>query len=98
MAKRSKGTKATVFQCHAPAAHAVFLAGTFNEWSAGATPMAKDAEGDWSVALDLKPGRYEFKFVVDGAWCCEPGCQRWDACTLCVPNPFGTMNLVIEVA
>lgn len=98
MGKKSKGTKATVFQCHAPQAQAVCLAGTFNEWSPQATPMAKDAEGNWRVAVDLKPGRYEFKFVIDGAWCCEPGCERSDTCAVCVPNPFGTMNRVIEVA
>ena len=30
--------------------------------------------GHWTVLLKLTPGRYEHKFVVDGEWCCEPGC------------------------
>lgn len=98
MTKKSKGTKATVFQCRAPEAQVVFLAGTFNQWNPDATPMAKDPEGDWSAAVDLKPGRYKFKFVVDGAWCCAPGDDTpQHDCTNCVPNPFGTMNHVIEV-
>lgn len=64
-----------------------------------ATPMIKDAEGNWGVAVALAPGRYEFKFVVDGAWCCEPGCDETNRdCHKCVPNEFGTMNRVLEVS
>lgn len=47
--------------------------------------------------MNLSPGRHEFKFVVDGEWCCEPGCNGRDQGPKCVPNPFGTMNRVIEV-
>lgn len=89
---------ATKFACVAPAARAVFLAGTFNDWSPKAMPMIKDAEGNWDVEVSLPPGRYEFKFVVDGAWCCEPGCDGpHDGCPKCCANEFGTMNRVIEV-
>ena len=92
-------SQATKFACRAPAARAVFLAGTFNGWEPTATPMAKKAEGDWGVALDLPPGHYEFKFVVDGDWCCEPSCDGpHHGCPKCVPNPLGTMNRVIDVA
>lgn len=99
MNKKSKGTKATVIQCRAAEAKAVFLAGTFNRWKPDATPMAKDANGNWRVALDLKPGRYEFKFVIDGAWCCEPDHDTpHHDCMNCVPNAFGTMNHVVQVA
>ena len=89
---------ATKFACHAPAARAVFLAGTFNGWDPKATPMLKDATGNWDVAVALSPGRYEFKFVVDSEWCCEPGCDgAYYECPKCVSNPLGTMNRVIEV-
>lgn len=92
-------SRATRFACHAPEARATFLAGTFNGWKPDATPMIKDGKGDWGVALDLLPGRYEFKFVVDGVWCCEPGRQEaGEGGADRVPNPFGTMNRVIEVA
>lgn len=97
-ATRHKGAHSTRFVCHAPEAKAVFLAGTFNGWSPESTPMAKDAEGNWSVAVDQKPGRYEYKFVVDGAWCCGPGHDgEGHECRECVPNTFGTKNRVIEV-
>lgn len=89
---------ATKFTCGAPEAKAVFLAGTFNGWKPDATPMTKDGEGEWSVSLKLAPGHHEFKFVVDGDWCCEPGCHGSAECPKCVPNDFGTMNRVIDVA
>ena len=91
--------KATAFTCHAPEAQTVFVAGTFNEWNSEATPMAKSADGNWIVAVELPPGRHEFKFVVDGNWCCEPGCDETNRdCPKCVPNPFGTMNRVVDIA
>ncbi len=93
-----RNPKATVFQCRAPNAQAVFLAGTFNGWNPNATPMVKDAKGNWSAALNLPVGRYEFKFVVDGAWCCDPGSDTPEqGGGKCIANPFGSMNRVIEV-
>ncbi|MCI0456026.1 MAG: glycogen-binding domain-containing protein [Gemmataceae bacterium] len=93
-----KQAHSTRFACHAPAVQAVFLAGTFNGWKPDATPMAKDGEGEWSVSLKLPPGRYEYKFVVDGHWCCEPGCDdRTYQGSGCVVNEYGTQNRVIEV-
>jgi 1,4-alpha-glucan branching enzyme len=94
----SKQSRTTRFACRAPAAQLVFLAGSFNGWKPDATPMVKDAEGNWSVAVDLEPGRYEYKFVVDGNWCCEPGCDdRTYQGPDCVANECGTQNRVIEV-
>ena len=60
--------------------------------------MFKDTEGNWEVAVPLRPGRYEFKFAVDGVLCCEPGCEGSNhGCAKCVPNSSGTMNRLIEV-
>ncbi|MBY0309033.1 MAG: glycogen-binding domain-containing protein, partial [Phycisphaerales bacterium] len=72
--------------------------GTFNNWDPKATPMKRSEGGDWVYTLDLSPGRYEYKFVIDGQWCCEPGCdKRHDGCPRCVPNELGTMNRLLEV-
>lgn len=76
------------FDCCAPDAENVCLAGSFNDWSIDATPMQKDKNGHWQVAIELPPGRHEFKFVVDGKWHCESNC---------VPNDYGTMNQIIDV-
>lgn len=67
----------------------VAVAGTFNDWSTDATPM-EEADGAWTVTLDLAPGAYPYKLVVDGGWTCDPAAeyahcddgQTWeDACT-----------------
>lgn len=94
--KRNGG--AIEFTCNAPDAQAVFVAGDFNEWSPTAAPMQRSDDGRWMVKLKMKPGRHEFKYVIDGRWCCEPGCSDRDSsCPDCVANAFGTMNRVIEV-
>ena len=92
-------TPAVEFKCHAPNAQQVFVAGTFNEWKPDATPLVRDKAGEWRSSLNLPPGHYEFKFIVDGQWCCEVGCEHESSsCPKCVPNEFGTMNRVLEVS
>jgi hypothetical protein len=107
--KRQDVSATTTFVCRAVEANDVFLAGTFNNWNPVANPMQRTQKEGWQIDLQLAPGRYEYKFVVDGKWCCEPGrddiagcpkCVRNDRgiqCATCVPNAFGTMNRVIEV-
>lgn len=91
--------KSTAFSFHAPDASNVFLAGTFNDWQTPAAPMTKDSHGTWKTKLDLPTGRHEFKFIVDGEWRCEPGCDGTKRdCPKCVSNDFGTMNRFIDVA
>jgi 1,4-alpha-glucan branching enzyme len=91
MAGKSKTkaqTKNIQFEFLAPAAQAVYLAGNFNNWDANAHPMKKDKNGIWKTALSLKPGRYEYRFLVDGNWENDPSCCD------CVPNEFGSRNCV----
>lgn len=103
MAKQSvKGTttpKTTSrITCYAPHAENIFLAGTFNDWNPTAFAMTKGGDAEWSAELSLIPGRYEYKFIVDGTWCCEPHLLRdGEPSGECVPNPFGTMNRVLIV-
>src|ERR1700679_3767090 len=58
-----------VFRFDARALHhkprTVNLCGTFNDWSHTDTPMT-DAGGVYSVALNLAPGLYHYKFLIDG--------------------------------
>jgi len=54
-------------------AASVSLAGSFNNWSTTANPMARDSKGVWRATLSLDPGKYEYKFVVNGsAWLADP--------------------------
>jgi len=60
------------FMFAGPDAKSVFVAGEFNKWSATANPLQKDASGMWTTSLTLKPGKYPYKFVVDGVWQTDP--------------------------
>lgn len=85
--------------CQAGSAKSVFLAGTFNDWDALRTPMMRDSNGEWYVDIPLPAGRHEYKFIIDGQWCCDPEkpdeyCETPD----CVCNEHGTMNRVVEVS
>ena len=69
----------------------VSLSGDFNGWSKDAAPMTREESGYWKTTLTLAPGRYEYKFVVDGEWIPDPLARDnvW--------NQHGTLNSVIEV-
>jgi len=87
---KSKGISSAKIQFvfPAPEAQKVFLRGDFNNWDACANPMEKDKKGIWKVAVDLRPGKYEYRFFVDDKWENDP------SCTKCVPNEFGSMNCI----
>lgn len=52
-------------------ARKVYLSGSFNNWSTTQTPMKMMGNG-WMVDLKLKPGKYTYKFIVDGKWTTDP--------------------------
>lgn len=52
-------------------AEKVFISGTFNNWSTTQTPMKFTGSG-WLANLKLKPGKYAYKFIVDGKWTTDP--------------------------
>jgi 1,4-alpha-glucan branching enzyme len=87
MAGKTK-TKKVQFEFLASEALEVYLAGDFNNWDASANPMKKDRKGIFKKTLSLKPGRYEYRFLVDGNWENDPSCSN------CVPNEFGSQNCV----
>jgi 1,4-alpha-glucan branching enzyme len=72
----------------APEACEIYLAGDFNNWDTSTNPMKKDKKGLWKTVLSLKPGRYEYRFLVDGNWENDPSCCD------CIPNEFGSQNCV----
>jgi 1,4-alpha-glucan branching enzyme len=85
------------FECKAEHASTVFLAGSFNGWNESATPMSRDENGIWTASLDLVPSRYEYKFIIDGQWCCSPELLPDPSRASCVPNTLGTMNFAADV-
>ena len=96
--KAGGGQSGSVITVRAPEAKQVFVAGTFNDWNPKSHVMKAAKGGEWTRTLDLAPGRHEYKFVIDGQWCCEPGRDGPnDGGPGCVPNQQGTMNRIIEV-
>jgi len=90
---RAKAKKRRVmFSLEAPNAKAVMVAGDFNRWNVKTHPMKKDNGGVWKKALMVSPGRYEYKFLVDGRWRNDPKNDK--TC----PNCFGTQNNVLIVS
>jgi 1,4-alpha-glucan branching enzyme len=73
-----------------PQARAVAVAGSFNNWDLKRTPMRKEAT-TWKASLTLPPGRYEYRFVVDGQWLSDPKAKE------SVHNSYGTTNSIIVV-
>jgi len=78
------------FRYREPEAKTVFLAGSFNGWNPEANPMKKNKEGVWSIVLNLFPGVYEYRFVVDGLWKSDQACEQH------YPNRYGGYNCVLK--
>lgn len=61
---------------------AVAVAGTFNDWDTSADRLS-EADGAWSVTLDLAPGSYPYKLVEidegmygdEERWTCDPNAE-----------------------
>ncbi len=88
---RSAATVPVTFRIQAATDVPVFLAGTFNDWNQESIRL-EGRDGLYSVTLDLCPGSYEYKFIVNGFWTMDPDPAReW------VPNGMGTLNSVIVV-
>jgi chromosome partitioning protein len=70
----------------------VLIAGDFNNWSPVSTPLAKlGRPGEFFTRLPLRPGRYRYRFIVDGKWVTDP------YNTYVEVNQFGELNNVVEV-
>ncbi|MDP6528586.1 MAG: alpha-amylase family glycosyl hydrolase [Gemmatimonadota bacterium] len=87
------GPRRVLFSCEPPSAPGeMYLAGTFNDWAVGKTPMSDDdGDGLWTTTLLLPPGRHQYKFVVDGNWITDESADAFS------DDGFGGQNSIIEV-
>ncbi len=67
------------FSLRAPEAREVFLAGEMTDWEAHKRPMERGSDGVWRLRLDLEPGEWLYKFIVDGRWMHDPATPDHDA-------------------
>lgn len=56
------------FKVNAPDAKEVCLAGEMNDWNPKTLLMRKKRSGNWELSLYLNQGRWQYKYVIDGAW------------------------------
>ena len=83
--------KRVVFSFYAPQALSVEVTGSFCNWTRGSFKLKKDDSGVWKRSINLDPGRYEYRFLVDGVWHEDPGNEQKAG------NPFGSFNNVITL-
>lgn len=79
------------FEADFPRAKTVRITGDFCEWSAKGLPLKKRDDGMWEAHLALDCGKYEYRFIVDGAWLPDPHNEQT------VSNEFGGANSLVEV-
>ncbi|MFH1477457.1 MAG: glycogen-binding domain-containing protein [Verrucomicrobiota bacterium] len=70
----------------------VYIVGSFNDWNPLQTRLRDESgDGRYRVSLALAPGRYEYKFVVNGQWRIDPKCPDP------IVNRYNTLNGVVTV-
>ncbi len=82
----------TVFSCYAPEAGQVAIAGDFNGWQVSDEHRLDNMEnGLWGRIFKLEPGKYRYKFVVDGEWITDPTNPRTEI------DEKGNINSLLEI-
>jgi chromosome partitioning protein len=71
-----------MFTVEAPNATHVQLAGDFNDWTPDSGEM-EPVGRVWKKLLQLAPGRYRYRYVIDGQWRSDPRNRAAE------PSPFG---------
>jgi len=86
--KPQRTARGVIFQCYAPNAHVVYLAGDFNNWGDNRDGLVfnpyfamrgPDTDGVWRAEVELKSGRHSYQFVIDGdRWVADPNAEEKD--------------------
>lgn len=71
-------------------AKSVIVTGSFNGWREDSYQMIKK-DGNWTYPVSLKPGKYTYKFIIDGQWMIDPANEVWEE------NSEGTGNSVLWI-
>ena len=72
-------------------AREVILTGVFTNWSRDRLKMRQVAPDQWRADLQLSPGEYQYRLIVDGKWQDHAEAGKRTA------NPFGSENCVLVV-
>lgn len=89
---KSAGKRRITFVVEAGPGKTVSVAGSFNDWNPEAKYLKdKNNDGVYRGIVLLAPGKYEYKFVIDGIWSMDAGNPDFAA------NDFGTLNSLLIV-
>lgn len=80
-----------LFMARVSGAKEVLLAGDFSEWAEAAISLHKGPKDEWRTTLELEPGEYQYRLLVDGEWQNDPQAVKR------VSNAFGSENCVFVV-
>ncbi len=84
--------KEVEFKVTAPGAKEIYIVGDFNHWKMNdECRLSRFDDGHWEKKLGLAPGRYKYKFVVDGEWTLDT--QNNDR----EQNAFGTFDSILKI-
>ncbi|MDD5019716.1 MAG: AAA family ATPase [Candidatus Omnitrophica bacterium] len=90
--KKARELSAVEFSFAGTADESVYVVGEFNNWAMDDASRLVKGNGVWKRRVDLKPGQYKYRFVVDGKWTQDtqnPVAEK---------NPFGELDSVLTVA
>lgn len=85
-------TMGFAFTFNSNTAKEVYIVGDFNNWAVNDNArLSMKKNGTWEKSMDLKPGKYRYKYVVDGQWVNDPANAQTEN------NPFGGVDSVVTV-
>ena len=72
--------------------NSISLVGQFNDWDTDSTSLTEVSPGVWTVSLRLRPGVYEYQFILNGKqWVADPTMPQ-------TSSDFGSPNSVVKVS
>jgi chromosome partitioning protein len=88
----SPASREVSFNIAAPAAREIYLVGDFNHWKINEdSRLSNLGDGRWEKKLGLAPGRYKYKYIIDGEWTLDARNNDREQ------NSFGTFDSVINL-
>ncbi|HHE40726.1 MAG TPA: hypothetical protein ENL10_04410 [Candidatus Cloacimonetes bacterium] len=80
------------FTYYGPEATSVKIGGNFNNWNpTDDFLMERDEDGTWAKNIFLKPGTYQYRFIVDDEWIEDHTNSNY------INNAYGGNNSVLEI-
>lgn len=80
------------FMTKVEGAKEVVLTGDFTQWAKDRIRLHEMGDGEWNAMLELPPGEYRYRLLVDGEWRDDTQAKKR------IPNPFGSQDCVLVVA